>query len=80
MFEPIPATYAQRERYKQALLCLQENGVMPPYIVWITGKSLDDFLSSIGVTPHFRDGPIIAGQLYRYNLTTKRFRKAEPRQ
>lgn len=72
------ATFTQRERHWQVKALLTENDVPSPYIIWLQGRALSPFLSSIGKEPFFKDGRIIPDQLYRFNLETGRYKKAEP--
>lgn len=79
-YEPIPATYTQRERFNQMRSMLEANEVPRPHILWLYGAALIAFLDSIGKQPFFRDGPILHDKLYRYNLDFGRFRQVEPRE
>ena len=78
-YEPIPATFTQRQRFNQIRAMLEANDVPRPHILWMNGEALVPFLDSIGKQPFFKDGPIVHGKLYRYNLDFGRFREVEPR-
>lgn len=79
MIVPLPArNEAQRQLLNQMKMLLDENNVPKPHILWIEGRALIPFLQRIGKTPFWKDGEIRPLQLYRYNLETGRFRKAEP--
>lgn len=76
--KPLPS-HTQRERHWQLRAVLAENGVPKPAIIWLFGKALVPFLASIGKEPFFKDEHIRHDQLYRFNLDTGRYRKADPR-
>ncbi len=78
-YEPVPATFTQRQRANQVRALLEANGVPRPHILWLSGEALGPFMESIGKVPFFKDGPIEHGKLYRYNLDFGRFREVEPR-
>jgi hypothetical protein len=71
-------TAAQRFALSQLKMLLEENGVPSPYIVWLDGDALLPLMERLGRPPFWKDGAIVGDQLYRYNVDTGRFRKAEP--
>lgn len=75
---PFIRSEAQRAQLNQLRALLDENGVPKPHIIWISGRALAPLLEKIGKPPFWKDGAIHPDQLYRYNLCTGRFRKAEP--
>lgn len=66
------------EKLFQLRQCLDANGVPRPHILWLSGQALAVLMSTIGKTPHPKDGSLKPAQHYKYNLEFNRFYEAQP--
>lgn len=76
MTEALAVTPGQRLFQLRSML--DANKVPRPHIMWFRGHELEPFLKTIGKLPYHRDGPIIADQIYKYNVDFHRFYPATP--
>lgn len=74
-----PVNSDAREYLRQFKDLLGENQVPKPFIIWLHGNALISLFARIGKEPFHRDGAIVHSQLYRFNLDTGRYLKANPR-